>query len=55
MHCSVFARIVVYPIDVVRTLQAVEGRQLQLSKLRLADYYRGLAPACVDAFVCECA
>ena len=33
-----------YPIDVLRTLQAVEGSSLQLSKLSWADLYRGLCP-----------
>eukprot|EP01052_Picozoa_sp_SAG31_P026798 SAG31_NODE_2455_length_5664_cov_1.921294_8_plen_85_part_00 len=41
---SVFARVAVYPVDVLRTLQAVDGAGLQLNKLRLQDLYRGLGP-----------
>ena len=46
---SVLARAVVWPADVVRTVQAVQGDKAVRS-LTARDYYRGVGLACLDAF-----
>lgn len=46
---SVFARLLVYPVDVLRTVYVTKGRG-GVRALGLIDLYRGLYPAMVDAF-----
>ena len=46
---SVFARLLVYPVDVMRTVYVTKGRRA-VRALGLADLYRGLYPAMIDAF-----
>ena len=46
---SMFARLLVYPVDVLRTVYVTKGRD-GVRSLGLIDLYRGLYPAMVDAF-----
>ena len=46
---SVFARLLVYPVDVMRTVYVTKGRR-GVRALGLIDLYRGLYPAMIDAF-----
>lgn len=46
---SVFARSLVYPADVLRTVYVTKGRE-GVRQLGLVDLYRGLYPAMIDAF-----
>lgn len=46
---SVFARLFVYPVDVLRTVFVTKGRE-GVRKLRPRDLYRGLGLASIDAF-----
>ena len=46
---SVFARTLVYPLDVLRTVYVTKGRA-GVRALALRDLYRGLGLGCVDAF-----
>ena len=46
---SVFARCLVYPADVLRTVYVTKGKE-GIAKLGIVDLYRGIYPAIVDAF-----
>ena len=46
---SVFARCLVYPADVLRTVYVTKGKE-GVKKLTFVDLYRGIYPAIVDAF-----
>lgn len=46
---SMFARLLIYPVDVLRTVYVTKGRD-GVQTLGVIDLYRGLYPAMIDAF-----